>query len=347
MKTKVALLTNKKKFEITEENITKKLQKDEVLVKISGTGICGSDLHFYRRGALGSMVPQFPLSLGHETAGIIVDKNKSNFKNYTDVVIDPLDISLCKKIDKQICGCGLKHNLCNHQTYLGSHPTKGSFREFMVLKKTQLTKLNQKIDPKIASMIEPAGIAQYCIDRAKIDKNLDNNILILGCGAISMLISSLLYSYGVKNITILDKNFERLNYTKKNFYLKKFINLNLNKKIEPKENNYNFVFDLITNDYSFDYGIKSIDKGGKYIVVGIPELEDYIKVNPHKLRIKEIDILNIRRSNVSFKRIQDIIIKNSIPINKLTTHYFNLEDIQKGFRIASNYSDRIVRGIVY
>ena len=70
-----------------------------------------------------------------------------------------------------------------------------------------------------------------------------------------------IYSYGVKNITILDKNFERLNYTKKNFYLKKFINLNLNKKIEPKENNYNFVFDLITNDYSFDYGIKSIDKG--------------------------------------------------------------------------------------
>ena len=150
---KVALLTKKRKFEITEEKITKRLKDDEVLVKITGTGICGSDLHFFRNGALGTMPPQFPLSLGHETSGTIVDKNKSKFKNYTNVVIDPLDISSCTDIEKEICGCGLKHNLCNHQTYLGSHPTKGSFREFMVLKQSQLTVLDKSLDPKISSMI--------------------------------------------------------------------------------------------------------------------------------------------------------------------------------------------------
>ena len=57
-------------------------KNNEVLVKISGTGICGSDLHFFRNGALGSVPPQFPLSLGHETAGVIVDKNKSKFNGY-------------------------------------------------------------------------------------------------------------------------------------------------------------------------------------------------------------------------------------------------------------------------
>ena len=41
---KIALLTNKKKFEIIDKKISKKLKNDEVLVKISGTGICGSDL---------------------------------------------------------------------------------------------------------------------------------------------------------------------------------------------------------------------------------------------------------------------------------------------------------------
>ena len=48
----------------------------------------------------------------------------------------------------------------------------------MVLKKTQLTLLDKNIDPKISSMIEPAGIAQYCIDRATIDKNLEKYNLI-------------------------------------------------------------------------------------------------------------------------------------------------------------------------
>ena len=80
---KIALLIKKKIFEVTEEKIKKKLKENEVLVKISGTGICGSDLHFFRNGALGSMPPKFPLSLGHETAGIVVDKNKSpDFTDY-------------------------------------------------------------------------------------------------------------------------------------------------------------------------------------------------------------------------------------------------------------------------
>jgi len=344
---KIALLTKKKNFEIVKKKITNKLKSDEVLVKISGTGICGSDLHFFRNGALGSMPPQFPLSLGHETAGIIIDKNKSNFKNNSNVIIDPLDISACKNIEKNLCGCGLKHNLCNHQTYLGSHPTEGSFRELMVLKKSQLTILNKNIDPKISSMIEPAGIAQYCIDRAMIDKNIDNKILILGCGAIGMLLSSLLNSMGIKNITILDKINDRLLYANKYFKAKKLIKQDINKNINPENNNYNYVFDLITNNQSFDYGIKAINKSGKYIVVGIPETEDFIKINPHKLRIREIDILNIRRSNVKFNRMQEIIVNRSIPIDKLVTHYFKIEDIQKGFEMASSYSKKIIRGIVY
>ena len=345
---KIALLSSKKNFEIIDKKIIKKLKNDEVLVKISGTGICGSDLHFFRNGALGTMPPQFPLSLGHETAGIIIDRNKSKFKNYSNVIIDPLDISNCKNIEKKLCGCNLKYNLCNHQTYLGSHPTEGSFREFMILKKSQITVLDKRIDPKISSMIEPAGIAQYCIDRAMINKNQENNILILGCGAISMIISSLLFSMGLKNITILDKNNYRLLAAKKHFKSKKLIKLNLvkNNNIDPEKNNYNYVFDLITNDESFNYGIKSIAKSGKYIVVGIPETQDFIKINPHKLRIKEIDILNVRRSNVKFSRIQKIIINKSIPIDKLVTHYFNLEDIQKGFDIASGYKDNIIRGVV-
>ena len=162
-----------------------------------------------------------------------------------------------------------------------------------------------------------------------------------------MLISSLLFSMGVRNITVLDKNRYRLVSAKKYFKTKKLIKLNLNKNIEPEKNNYNYIFDLITNNESFYYGIKAIAKGGKYVVVGIPETEDYIKINPHKLRIKEIDILNVRRSNVKFSRIQNIVVKNSIPINKLVTHYFKLEDIQNGFDIASKYKDNIIRGIIF
>ena len=345
---KIALLTKKSTFEIDECQIYKKLQDDEVLVKISGTGICGSDLHYFRHGSLGTAVPNYPLSLGHETAGVIIDKNKSTFKNDTHVLIDPLDVSSCvSDLNKVICNCGFTHNLCKHGTYLGAHPTEGSFREFMILKKNQLVVLDKSIDPRIAPMVEPAGIAQYTIDKANIDLEKDNHVLILGAGAIALILCSLLHSYGVKNITILDKNEFRLSHAKKFFKAQKIIKTNLetNRNSEPKNNNFNYVFDFITTDDSFSYGFQSIDIAGKYIIVGIPEV-DFIKINPHKARIKEIEIINIRRSNVKFHRMQDIILDKLIPIDKLVTHHFRLDDIQEAFEVAEDYSDNIIRGIV-
>ena len=57
----IAKLVKIKKFELENENI-KKLKKDEVLVKVSSSAICGSDLHYFRHGALGSQKPNFPIS---------------------------------------------------------------------------------------------------------------------------------------------------------------------------------------------------------------------------------------------------------------------------------------------
>ena len=171
----------------------------------------------------------------------------------------------------------------------------------MILKSSQLIKLKNGIDPKIAPMVEPAGIAHYSIDRANIDKNKDNRFLILGAGAIGLLISSLLNSYGQKNITLFDKNINRLKIGKKFFGANKIIKANIDLKIQPL-NEYNYIFDLITTNGSFDYGVRSAAIGTKYIIVGIPEEYDFLTFNPHKSRIKEIDFLNVRRSNVSFEK---------------------------------------------
>ena len=347
---KIALLTSKKKFEIIEKKITKKLNDDEVLVKISGTGICGSDLHYFRYGALGTNAQRFPLSLGHETSAEIIDKNKSKFKNYSHVLIDPIDVSKCTtKIIKGMCRCGTKFNLCKHGTYLGASPTPGSFREYLIIKKRQITILNKKIDPKFSSMIEPTGHAYYSVNRANVDYQKQGKALILGSGTIGLLISWILKTKGLKDITILDKNEYRLNLAKKKFGAKNIISQEFEdiKKNngDPIENNYDYIFDLIVTNSSLDYGLKAVKSGGKYIIDGIPTT-DYVSINPHKARTKEINLINVRRSNIEFPVVQNFIIKNSIPINSLVTHYFNLQDIQNGFNIAAEYKDNIIRGVI-
>ena len=147
----------------------------------------------------------------------------------------------------------------------------------------------------------------------------------------------------------MDKNKHRLNLAKKEFGAKNIINQEFEdikkNNSDPKENNYDYIFDLIVINSSLDYGLKAIKPQGRYIIDGIPTT-DYISINPHKARIKEIDLINVRRSNIKFDFIQNFIIKNSIPINSLVTHYFNLQDIQNGFNIAAEYKDNIIRGVI-
>ncbi len=341
----IAKLVKIKKFELENESI-KKLKKDEVLVKVSSSAICGSDLHYFRHGALGSQKPNFPLSLGHETCGVIVDKNNTNFKNYQNIVIDPLNVTNCEHKEKNLIGkCGFKKNLCPHQKYLGSFPTPGSFREYIAIHKDQITVLNNQIDIKYGSMIEPTGIAQFSIERANINFKKENKILILGSGAIGLLISSILKIHAGAEVTIIDCLQYRLISAKKNFKSDIIINSNLKNAKKNLFNKFDVVFDCVTNNDSIDLSIQALKRSGKLLLVGIPT-SDFLKINPHKIRIKEIDIINVRRSKIDFQNTVNLIIKNKIPINKLITHSFSLKNIQKAFNIASKYSDKIIRGII-
>jgi len=341
----VAKLVGIKKFELENEKI-KKLKKDEVLIKISSSAICGSDLHYFRHGGLGTQKPNFPLSLGHETCGVIIDKNNTNFKNYQNIVIDPLDVSECNHKKKISIGkCGFKKNLCPHQKYLGTFPTPGSFRELLKVHKDQIRVINYQIDIKYGSMVEPCGVAQFAIQRANINFNNENKILILGSGAIGMLISAIIKIHKGQKVTIIDELKYRLNTSKKYFGSDNIICSNLKSPSKELYNKFDVVFDCITNNDSTNLSFHALKSSGKFVIVGIPTT-DFIKINPHKARIKEIDLVNVRRSKIDFKDTINSIIKNKIPIDKLITHSFKLNNIQKAFDIASKYSNQIIRGII-
>ena len=188
MKNKCLALIKKKKFEIKEERI-KKLKKNQVLIKISNSGICGSDLHYYRNGGLGSRNDTFPLYLGHETSGIVEDRNKNyGIKNYKHYAIDPIFFSSnCKHNDFNMIGkCGFKANLCPHSFYLGAN-TKGSFREYLIVDKNQLVEIDNLIESEYGFIVEPAAIALYSILRSALPKEKKYEVLVLGVGAIGLL----------------------------------------------------------------------------------------------------------------------------------------------------------------
>ena len=84
---------------------------------------------------------------------------------------------------------------------------------------------------------------------------------------------------------------------------------------------------------------------GNIVIVGIPEF-DHIKLNPHKLRIKEADLINVRRSNIGYEQCINFQTKYSLPLNNLITHTFDLSSIQNAFELNEKYKKNIFRAAI-
>lgn len=102
---------------------------DEVLVHVKATGICGSDVHFWKDGRIGSLLVEGDSILGHEAAGVVVKcgEGVTRFKPGDKVAIEP-GMS-CEKCF--LCRMG-KYNLCEDVAFSGVYPYDGSLQRYKV-----------------------------------------------------------------------------------------------------------------------------------------------------------------------------------------------------------------------
>ncbi|MCM8830469.1 MAG: alcohol dehydrogenase catalytic domain-containing protein, partial [Candidatus Omnitrophica bacterium] len=128
MKMKAVYLTKPCSLELRV--IEKPVIKDEndVLIKIKSVGVCGSDIHYYREGRIGSFVVEEPLILGHESSGVVeeVGKNVKHIKEGDRVAIEPG--VPCRKCE--YCKDG-RYNLCPDVKFFATPPVNGTFCEYI------------------------------------------------------------------------------------------------------------------------------------------------------------------------------------------------------------------------
>jgi len=190
-------------------------------------------------------------------------------------------------------------------------------------------------------MFEPLNIAMYSVDQSRIDLTMKNKVLILGSGTIGLLIAEVLKAKNIKDITIVDDLDYRLAFAK-NEIKTKVAPKNENSFFLNNQNSFDIIFDTITNNWTFDLMPKLLNSSGKMLIVGIPTV-DTLSINPHLIRIKEIELINVRRSNIKMNNVLEFFYNNNLDLKKYETHKFELDDIQKAFELSSSYLDNVIR----
>lgn len=180
---------------------------DEVLIRVSYAGICGSDLHIYNRQMFIENIPEV---MGHEFVGYVEEAGKDikNFSAGDPVAGNPM--VTCG--DCAGCKAGFP-NTCSNLAFIGE-VCGGCFAEYITMKEEKLIRLRSGADMKLASLTEPLAVALNICETAELSRQDD--IAVIGAGPIGLLtVAAAKHLYDVKSVTLVGRSKFRMELAEK------------------------------------------------------------------------------------------------------------------------------------
>ncbi len=295
------------------------LKKNQILVKIIYTGICGSQIMEIdgKRG----FDKYLPHALGHEASGIIIDKHKS-IKKF--------------KINDQIIVSWIKNNYKDSEKifYLDGRKKinagyANTFSNYAIISKNRCFK-----KPNILSMNEaalygcavPTGFGM--VSSLKVNKN--SKVIITGFGGIGFFVYLTLKSKGIKNIIIIDKNYHKQKIAKK-LGLKNILNNINSKKVEKIfQSKADYCFETTGSAEMIEKSFKNLKDSGTLRFASHPKKGELIKIDPYDL-IKGKKILGTWGGNINLGKqlnhMANILSKFKKEIRVITKKTYSLDKI--------------------
>ena len=290
---KAMMLTGIREMEMREVFEPALINPDDVKIRMSAVGICGSDIHYYTQGQIGSQKVVYPFCVGHEGAGVVVATGKSVKRvNPGDLIaIDPA--MPCGECDQ--CRAG-RHHTCRKLRFLGCPgQAEGCLMEYIVMPEKSCFPLSGKLTADNGSISEPLAIGVYAVKKSGGVKGF--NIGIFGYGPIGMSVMLAAKAQVVNNIYVTDIINERLAIARKEeaALTGNPLEENIIGKIMKAESlGLDVAFECCGKQEAFDQAIELLKPGGKLIVVGIPEFDRW-SMNVELTRRREISLQFIRR----------------------------------------------------
>ena len=338
------VLTGIRQMEMRNVPKPKIVKPNDVLIKMSAVGICGSDVHYYTTGRIGSQVVRYPFTVGHEGAGIVeaVGKGVTKFLPGSRVAIDPA-IS-CYKCDQ--CRAG-RHHTCRELLFLGCPgQISGCLSEYIIMPEDSLFHIKDSMTMQQAAISEPLAIGVYAVKKSIPMQN--KTVGILGCGPIGMSVYLPARAQGAGNIYVTEKIPERIEIAKKAGanWIGNPITDNIVQEIMNLEpGGLDVVFECCGQQEALDQAIDLLAPGGKLMLVGIPS-KSRIDFSIDSLRRKEICIQNVRRQVDCVQDSLNMIDNKIFDVDFMATHHFKFEESKNGFDIVANYKDGVMKAII-
>ncbi|PSR85781.1 canditate alcohol dehydrogenase [Coniella lustricola] len=317
--------------------------KGEVLLHVKTTGICGSDVHFWKTGRIGSLVVEGDCILGHEAAGVVIrcGEGVTNLQPGDRVAVEPgVPCERCF-----LCSMG-KYNLCEKVQFAGVYPYHGSLQRFMVHPAKWLHKIPETMSFAEGALLEPLGVVLQALRVAGL--TLGRGAVICGAGPIGLTALLASRASGAYPLVVTDLEPKRLEYAKQlvpscqTYQVDASLDAQGNaagiRKLFGQDDEYlapPCVIECTGVEPSVCTAAFTVRRGGKVVVVGVGK--DTMNNLPFMhLSLAEISLQFINRYTDTWPAGIACMSGGIIDLTKLVTHVFPLEKALDGLTFSSD-----------
>lgn len=339
---KVAAMSRVAHIDIREEPVPVP-GENEVLIRLSRVGVCGSDVHYYSDGRIGEATCELPFILGHEPSGIVAGLgiNVDGLCEGQQVVVEPA--RPCGKCFQ--CRQG-RQNICPNVRFLGTPPIDGAFREYICLSPECVYPVGDDFSLDTAALIEPLAVGLYAVNFSRM--LLGDTVAVFGCGPIGLVTIACARLAGASRI-FASEPIECRRKMAAALGADVTFNPETEDPVECIRNEtgggVDISFEACGEAETITHSIECTRAGARMMMIGIPP-QDTMTLEPHRARKKELDIQIVRRSNHSVARSIRLIESGRLDIDRLITHRFPLEQLSQAIETVRNYSDGVIKAMI-
>lgn len=334
---RAAFLVGAERFEV-RETFDLVAPEDGLVLEVKACGICGSDLRRWREGpppGVGEIIS------GHEIAGVVISVGNQvkDYKPGDRLAVAP-DVH-CGKC--YYCERGL-YNLCDEMRLIGISPGyPGGFAERMVLTGEILNRgivhlIPERLSYQEAAFAEP--LSSVLAAHAKANTNFEDTVLIMGAGPIGCLHIVVAKARGAR--VILSEPHDLRREWAKSFQPDLVLNpdqVNVVEQVRQFTGNLGADIVICANPIAETQkqAVEAVRKGGRVVLFGgLPKAAPMTSLNANLIHYGEITVVGAFSYHPSFhQQALEIIRRGLVPVERLITHAFTLDQINEAFQMAA------------
>lgn len=342
MQNRAAMLTEVQKIEMMDVPMPVCGPKD-LIIKVGHVGICGSDIHFYEHGYIGTRKAAFPMVLGHEAAGQVVEVGSEikRFQVGDMAAVEPgIPCGEC-----EFCKEG-RYNLCPDVVFAATPPVNGLLQKYIRFPAHMCFRLPKGVSTLEGALLEPFSVGLHAASLGNVRSG--QTVVILGGGCIGLMTLLACKMRGASRVIVSDLFRNRLDNA---------LAMGADEVVNAsKEDPIERILELTNGEgahvvletagsgktaYQTSFVVR---RGGCIVLAG--NIIGDITFNFRNMTLKEAELKTVWRYRNTYPVAIDAIANGKVDLLSMKTALFDFEDTQEGFERAMGDKQTVVKAAV-